>query len=85
LSAWQRHWMWLCFSLQGGPRESRQLRAPLPTRDKDNNEADMGNIDSGRRQPDFILVFWKHKLIAVVDLTWLSDELSVQLEEAYSS
>ncbi len=53
--------------------------------DSDNTEAELGNIDLGRWQPDFILVSWKRKQIAVVDLTRLSDVLSVQLEESYRS
>jgi hypothetical protein len=51
-------------------------------RDTDNNETDLENVDLGRWQPDFIVVSWKRKRIAVMDLTRLSDELSVQLEEA---
>ncbi len=56
--------------------------------DSNNTEADLGNVDLGRWQPDFILVPWKRKRIAVVDLTRLtrpSDVLSAQLEEAYRS
>ncbi len=50
-----------------------------------NTEADLGNVDLGRWQPDFVLVSWIRKRIAVVDLTLLSDVLSTQLEEAYRS
>ncbi len=53
--------------------------------DPNNTEADLGNVDLGRWQPDFILVSWKRKRIAVVDLTRPSDVLSAQLEEAYRS
>ncbi len=53
--------------------------------DSNNTESDFGNVDLGRWQPDFILISWKHKRIAVVDLTRPSDVLSVQLEEAYRS
>ncbi len=55
--------------------------------DSNNTEADLGNVDLGRWQPDFIqvLVSWKRKRIAVVDLTRQSDVLSAQLEEAYRS
>jgi hypothetical protein len=45
----------------------------------------VGNVDLGRWQPDFILVSWKRERIAAVDLTRQSDVLSVQLEEAYRS
>jgi hypothetical protein len=50
--------------------------------DSNNTEADLGNVDLGRWQPDFVLVSWKRKRIAVVDLTRtrLSDVLSAQLE-----
>ncbi len=34
---------------------------------------------------DFVLVSWKRKRIAVVDMTRQSDVLSAQLEEAYRS
>ncbi len=57
----------------------------LAQRDTDNTEADLGNVDLGRWQPDFILVSWKRKRIAVVDLTRPSDMLSAQLAEAYCS
>ncbi len=50
--------------------------------DSYNTEADLGNVDLGRWQPDFILVSWKRKRIAFVDLTQPSDVLSAQLEEA---
>ncbi len=53
--------------------------------DSNNTEADLGNVNLGRWQPDFIMVSWKRKRIAVVDLTRPSAVLSVQLEEAYSS
>jgi hypothetical protein len=53
--------------------------------DSNNAEADLGNVDLSRWQPDFILVSWKRKRIAVVDLTLLSDVLSAQLDEAYRS
>ncbi len=36
--------------------------------DSNNTESDLGNVDSGRWQPDFMLVSWKCKRIAVVDL-----------------
>ncbi len=45
----------------------------------------MGNVDLVRWQLDFILVSWKRKRIAVVDLTLPSDVLSAQLKEAYHS
>jgi hypothetical protein len=53
--------------------------------DSNNTEADLGNVDLGRWKPDFILVSWKRKRIAVVDLTRPSVVLSAQLEEAYRS
>ncbi len=53
--------------------------------DSNTTEADLGSVDLGRWQPDFILVSWKRKRIAVVDLTRPSDVLSAQLEEAYRS
>ncbi len=53
--------------------------------DSNNTEADLGNVDLARWQPDFILVLWKRKRIAVVDLTRPSDVLSAQLEEGYRS
>ncbi len=53
--------------------------------DKDNNETDWENVDLGRWQQDFILISWKRKRIAVVDLMQPSDELLVQFEEAYPS
>ena len=53
--------------------------------DSNDTEADLGNVDLSRWQPDFILVSWKRKRIAVVDLTRPSDMLSAQLEEAYRS
>jgi hypothetical protein len=53
--------------------------------DTNNMEADLGNVDLGRWQPDFILVPWKHKIMAAVDLTQQSDILSAQLAVAYSS
>jgi hypothetical protein len=53
--------------------------------DSNNTEADLGNFDLSRWQQDFILVSWKCKQIAVVDLPRQSDVLSVQLEEPYRS
>ncbi len=44
--------------------------------DSNNTEADLGNVDLGRWQPDFTLVSWKRERIAVVDLTRQSDVLS---------
>jgi hypothetical protein len=57
----------------------------LAQRDTDNTEADLENVDLGKWLPDFILVSWKRKRIAVVDLTRPSDMLSAQLAEAYCS
>ncbi len=57
----------------------------LALRGTDNTEADLGNVELGRWRLDFILVSWKRKRIAGVDLTWPSDVLSAQLAEAYRS
>ena len=40
-------------------------------------------VDISRWQPDFVLISWKHKKIAILELTRPSDVLAVQLEEAY--
>jgi hypothetical protein len=42
-----------------------------------------GNVQLDRWQPDFILISWKRKRIAVLELTRPSDMLTVQLDEAY--
>ena len=42
-----------------------------------------GNVRLDRWQPDFILISWKRKRIAVLELTRPSDMLTVQLDEAY--
>ena len=39
-------------------------------------------VDISRWQPDFVLISWKHKKIAILELTRPSD-VTVQLEEAY--
>ena len=39
-------------------------------------------VDISRWQPDFVLISWKHKKIAILELTRPSDVLTVQLERA---
>ncbi len=46
-----------------------EVRLPVALRHTDNTEADLGNVDLGGWQPDFILVSCKRKRVAVVDLT----------------
>jgi hypothetical protein len=60
----------------------------LAQRDTDNTEQDLGNVDLGRWQPDFILVCvvtWKRKRIAEVNLTLSADMLTARLAEVYRS
>jgi ribonuclease HI len=45
--------------------------------------AEAGNVQLDRWQPDFTLISWKRKRIAVLELTRPSDMLNVQLDEAY--
>ena len=47
------------------------------------HETERDTVDLSRWQPDFILISWKHKQIAILELTRPSDVLTGQLEEAY--
>jgi hypothetical protein len=49
----------------------------------DLHEADAGDIQLDRWQPDFTLISWKRKRMAVLELTRPADMLNVQLDEAY--
>jgi hypothetical protein len=46
-------------------------------------EAEQDTVDISRWQPDFVLVSWKYKKIAILELTRPSDMLIAQMEEAY--
>ncbi len=46
-------------------------------------EAGHDTVDISRWQPDFVLVSWKYKKIAILELTRPSDMLIAQMEEAY--
>jgi hypothetical protein len=63
------------------PVSDEEVRLALDVPDLTVEEA--GNVQLDRWQPDFTLVSWKRKRIAVLELTRPSDMLNVQLEEAY--
>ena len=46
-------------------------------------ETEQDTVDISCWQPDFILISWKHKKIAILEPTRPSDVLTVQMEESY--
>ncbi len=61
------------------PDEEVRLALDVP----DLHVAEARNVQLDRWQPDFTLISWKRKRIAILELTRPSDMLNVQLDEAY--
>ena len=55
----------------------------MAARDIPGSGKEEDTVDISRWQPDFVLILWKHKKIAILELTRPSDLLTAQLKEAY--